>query len=128
MLRKMLIFILCLFISGAVSGFGKAPVQTKEEKYKKQVLEWGTNKNIWVEMKSKEKLQGRISDIRDDVFVLQILEKDTIKDRAIRYDEVKKLSARDGGKAGKIAGITGLSILAGVGVVFLVTLAVWANN
>lgn len=128
MLRKILILTLCVFISGVAPTFGKASAQTKVEKYKKQVLDWGVNKNIWVEMNSKEKLQGRITEIRDDAFVLQTMEKDTIKDITVRYDEVKKLSARDGGKAAKAIGITGVSVLAGIGVLFLVSLAIWANN
>jgi hypothetical protein len=128
MLKQMLSLLLCLLlvIPGTAQTSDKQLV--KETKLKQQLIEWGTNKIVAVKLKSGEKLEGRIAEIKDDVFAVQFVEKDKITAREIRYNEVNKLSAKDGGKAGKVVGYTALGVLAGVGVMFLVVLGIWARN
>ena len=128
MFTKFIALTLCLLLVGAVPAFAKPQKQTKEEKAKKQIVAWGTNKNIGVKLTSGEAVDGRIAEIRDDIFTVQFVKDGKIATRDVRYDEVKKLSGKDGGKAGKIAGYTALGVLAGVGVVIVTVLTVWANN
>jgi hypothetical protein len=98
------------------------------EKLRRKAIEWGTNKPVTAQLKTGEKLKGRIADIKDDLFAVQLVDKDKVVARELRYSDVDKISAKDGGKAGKIAGYTALGVPAGVGVVFLIVLGVWARN
>jgi hypothetical protein len=100
----------------------------KEAKFKQRIVEWGMNKNVAVKLKSGEKLDGRISEIKDELFAVQFMDKDKITSRELRYSEIDKISGKDGGKAGKVVGYTALGVLAGVGVIFLIALGVWARN
>lgn len=128
MLQQMLSLFLCvLFIVPSLAQTNKQQL-AKETKLKQKIVEWGTNKNVAVKLKSGNKLEGRIADIKDELFVVQFVDKDQVTSRDLRYSDVDKISAKDGGKAGKVAGYTVLGVLAGVGVVMLVTLAIWANN
>ena len=128
MLKQTLSILLCLLfvIPGTAQTNNKQ--LAKETKLKQQVIEWGTNKTVAVKLKSGEKLDGRIAEIKEDLFAVQFVDKDKITAREIRYSEVDKISGKDGGQAGKIAGYTALGVLAGVGVVFLVVLGIWARN
>ncbi|HZS05645.1 MAG TPA: hypothetical protein VFD58_12465 [Blastocatellia bacterium] len=101
--------------------------QSQEEQYKKQVVDWGTNKPVSVRLKSGDRVEGRIAGIRDDVFTVQMVEKGKVTSRDVRYSEVRSLKEKNG-RAGKIVGYTTLGILAGVGVTFLVILAIVAAN
>ena len=100
----------------------------KQAEFKKRVVEWGTNKSVAVKLKSGEKLDGRIAEIKDDLFAVQFVDKDKVTSHEIRYSDVNKISGKAGSKAGRIAGYTALGVLAGVGVAFLVVLGIWANN
>ncbi|MFN7927407.1 MAG: hypothetical protein U0Y68_05585 [Blastocatellia bacterium] len=102
--------------------------QEKETKLKQKIVEWGTNKNVTLKLKTGEKIEGRLAEIKDDLFTLQFVDKDKVTTRDIRYSDVDKIASKDGGKAGKIAGYTALGVLAGVGVTMLIILAVIANN
>ena len=103
--------------------------EAQEAKYKKRIVEWGTNKNVSVKLKSGSKIEGRIADIQDAFFAIQSVTKDgKVATREIVYSDVNKVSGKDGGKVGKVIGYTALGVLAGVGVVVMITLAVWANN
>src|SRR2546423_15308224 len=70
---------------------GSAADQQKaqEEQLKKRVVEWGTNKNVSVRLKSGGKVQGRLTEIRDDGFAVQFVEKARVTSREIRYSDVK---------------------------------------
>jgi hypothetical protein len=128
MLKQPLSFLLCALL--VVSGFAQTNNKQleKEAKLKQKVVEWGTNKNVSVKLKSGEKLAGRIADIKDDIFALQFVDKDKVTSREIRYSDVDKISTKDGGKAGRVVGYTALGVLAGVGVFMVVILSIWARN
>ena len=128
MLKQPFALLLCLLL--VVPGLAQTnhQQQEKETKLKQKLVEWGTNKNVAVKLKSGEKIEGRIADIKDENFVVQLVDKDKVTSRDIAYSTVDKISAKDGGKAGKVAGYTALGVLAGVGVVLLVMVGIWANN
>ena len=128
MLKPIIAVLLCvLFVIPGTAQTNHKQLE-KEAKLKQKIVAWGTNKNVAVNLKSGEKLEGRIAEIKDDLFVVQFVDKDKVTSRAINYSDVDKISGKDGGKAGKIAGYTALGVLAGVGVAFLVVLGIWANN
>ncbi|HEX4947347.1 MAG TPA: hypothetical protein VFZ34_11810, partial [Blastocatellia bacterium] len=121
-------FIVCALL--VVPGFAQTNNKQleKETKLKQKIVEWGTNKNVSVKLKSGEKIDGRIAEIKDEVFVVQLVDKDKVTSRDMRYSDVNKISEKDGGKAGRIAGYTALGVLAGIGATFLVIWAVLANS
>ncbi len=128
MLKQTLSLLLCLlFVVPSFAQTNNKQLE-KEAKLKQKIVQWGTNKNVFIKLKSGEKLEGRMADIQTDLFTVQLVDKDKVTSRELRYSDVDKISAKDSGKAGKIAGYTVLGVLAGVGVVFLVVLGVWANN
>ncbi len=128
MLKQTFSIVLCLlFVLPGVAQTNHKQLE-KEAKLKQRVVEWGTNKNVTVKLKSGEKLNGRIAEIKDDVFAVQFVDKDKVTAHEIRYSDVDKISGKDGGKAGRIVGYTALGVLAGTGVVMLAVLAAWARN
>ena len=128
MLKQTLSLLLCLLF--VMPGYAQSNNKQldKETKLKQKIVGWGTNKNVAVKLKSGEKLEGRIAEIKDDLLAMQFVDKDKVTSREIRYSDIDKISSKDGGKAGKIAGYTALGVLAGVGVVMLVVVSIWANN
>lgn len=128
MLKQTFALLLCLLLVFPSLAQTNNQQQEKETKLKQKLVEWGTNKNVALKLKSGEKIEGRIADIKDELFVVQLVDKDKVTSRDIAYSAVDKISAKDGGKAGKVAGYTALGVLAGVGVVLLVMVGIWANN
>ncbi len=128
MLKQTLSFLLCaLFVMPGFAQVNNKQLE-KEAKLKQKIVEWGTNKNVAVKLKSGEKLEGRIAEIKETLFAVQFVDKDKVTAREISYSDVDKLSGKDGGKAGKVVGYTALGVLAGVGVMFLIVLGIWARN
>ena len=105
-----------------------AAQSSQAESLRRKVIGWGVNKPIVVKLKSGSKIDGRVAEIKDMNFVVQLVENSQVVTREINYSDVDKISGKDGGKAGKIAGYTALGVLAGVGVAFLIVLGIWANN
>ena len=102
--------------------------EAQEAKHKKRIVEWGINKNVSVKLKSGSKVEGRIGEIKDANFSVQLLENGKVINRDISYSEIDKISGKDGGKVGKVIGYSALGVLAGVGILTLVMVAVYANN
>lgn len=103
-----------------------ASAQSKAEiKFKRQILEWGTNQNIKLRLRSKEKLEGRIAEIKPASFVLQFVGvAGQIISREISYSELDKLSKhRDPGQE---PGTRTMLIIAAVTVVL--TLVITGTN
>ena len=101
---------------------------TQEEKLKKRIVEWGTNKNVSVRLRSGEKLEGRIAEIRDNLFSIQIVNKGQITSREVSYGDVKKIQGKNESGAGKVIGLTAIGILAGVGAAVLILFLLYQNN
>ncbi|MFN7927406.1 MAG: hypothetical protein U0Y68_05580 [Blastocatellia bacterium] len=97
--------------------------QTQEAKHKKRIVEWGTNKNVSVKLKSGSKVDGRIAEIKDENFIVQLVENGQVVNREVRYGDVEKLSAKGEPNGGKIAAWIALGAAAGVGVLVLIGLA-----
>lgn len=128
LLKQTISFIICALL--AVTGVAQTNNKQleKEIKLKQKIVDWGTNKNVSLKLKTGEKLEGRISDIKDDQFVVQLVDKDKVSTREFRYNEVDKISGKEAGKAGKIVGYTALGVLAGLGTILLISLAVYASH
>lgn len=128
LLKQTLSFIICaLLVVTSVAQTNNKQLE-KETKLKQKIVEWGTNKNVSLKLKSGEKLVGRISDIKDNQFALQLVDKDKVTSREFRYNEVDKISGKEPGKAGKVVGYTALGVLAGLGALLLISVAVYASN
>jgi hypothetical protein len=98
--------------------------QTPEEvKLKQKIVAWGTNKNVAVKLKSGSKVNGRIADIKDENFVVQLVENNQVVTRDIRYNEVKSITSKDANGGGKIAGWIVIGALAALGTIVLIGLA-----
>ncbi|HYE76276.1 MAG TPA: hypothetical protein VEF04_23225 [Blastocatellia bacterium] len=127
MFRQALSLVLALLIGVAAlpQSFAQSSnsFQMKEEDVKKRVVEWGTNKNVSIKLKSKEKLKGRISDVKEGYFTVQFVEKSNkqITTRDVNYADVTEISAKGNGSAGKIIGYSAIGAAAGlVAAVFII--------
>lgn len=114
-------------------GLGNALAQTKptsaekQATFKKQVVEWGTNKQVSGKLNSGEKFAGRIAEIQNELFVVQAVSKDgKVTSTPIHFSDLNKLSPKN--SAGRTAGFTALGVLAAVGAVFVVLFAVYAAS
>lgn len=97
--------------------------QAQEAKHKKRIVEWGTNKNVTVKLKSGSKVEGRLADIKDENFVVQLVENGQVVSRDIRYSEIDKLSAKGETSGGKVAGYIVIGALAALGTIILIGLS-----
>lgn len=102
----------------------KSKEEQRVAKLKKRVVEFGTNKIAAVQLKSGEKVTGRVSEIRDDAFVVQSADKGQITSRDLKYDDVSGVKEKGVGKrvAGRVALIT-VAVAGGVMLVILIALA-----
>ncbi len=85
---------------------------------------------VHVRLFSKEKLRGRIAEVRENGFVLQVVNEDRIEQREIAIDEVKKLKVKrdgEGMSTGKMVLLGGLAG-AGIAVVSLIVIALAAGG
>lgn len=120
---------LLIFALGVVPTLAQTKIASaeKQAEFKKRVVDWGTNKQINVKLHSGEKISGRLAEIQDQYFAVQAVSKDgKVVSRQINYSDINKLSAK--ANAGNIVGYTALGVLAGVGVVVIVTIAMIAAN
>jgi hypothetical protein len=81
---------------------------------------------IQIRLFSKERLRGRIAEVRDNGFVLKVAKEDRIEQREIAFDEVKKLKVKNGGDGMSSGKKVLLGGLAGVGVFVIVLIGVAA--
>lgn len=111
-----------LLICTAATNFAFAK-QTSEANLKQKIVEWGTNKNVSVKLKSGSKIDGRIAAINDANFTVQLVENGNVVTRDINYSDVNKISGKGGNSGGKIAGWIVLGAVAGVGALIFIGLA-----
>ncbi len=120
-------FLMCsLSISAVLAQQVKKAEAKKIAEYKSKVVEWGINKQVSVKLFSGEKIEGRLTEINDQKVTIQFAQNGQVKNQEIQYEEMKKISAKING--GKVAGYTALVVLAGVGAVFTILIAVVAAN
>lgn len=75
-------------------------------KFKRQIFEWGTNQNIKLQLRSGEKLEGRLAKVNPDSFVLQFVDiAGQISSREISYSDLDKLSKRRDPRQAPVLGL-----------------------
>ena len=96
---------------------------SQAESLRRRVIEWGVNKPITAQLKTGEKLKGRIAEIKFDTLSVQLLEQGKIVTRDLRWDEMNKVSldSKDE-KARKIGSFIAIGVLATLAVVIVVAL------
>lgn len=97
--------------------------EAQEAKHKKRIVEWGTNKNVSVKLKSGSKIDGRIAEIKDTHFAVQLVENGQVVNRDINYNDVDNISGKGETSGGKIAGRIILGAVAAVGTIMLIGLS-----
>lgn len=102
----------------------KSKEEKRVAKLKKRVVEFGTNKTAVVRLKSGQKISGRVSEIRDDAFVVQSADQGQITSRDLKYGDVSGIKEKGTGKrvAGRVAIITG-AVVGGVVLLILIAFA-----
>lgn len=115
-----------LAASSEAAGAGLAAQRRIFQKrtIQEQVLEIPAGAVVQVRLTSKEKLRGRLGEISPQGFVLKHAQGSKIEERSLAFDEVKSIKYVERGMStgSKIA----LGALAGVGVLYLVLLALVA--
>lgn len=86
--------IICSLLIGALFFNGAlAQSSTDQElQFKQQIVGWGINQKVKVKIKSGEQLEGRISEINNDFFSVQLINNGQIANRQIDYPNIKKIS------------------------------------
>ncbi|MBS1807752.1 MAG: hypothetical protein JST84_06135 [Acidobacteria bacterium] len=98
--------------------------EAKIAKQKKRIVEWGTNKNVSVKLKSGGQVNGRIAEIKDENFTVQLVENGQVVNRDISYGDIQNISGKDESSGGwKTAGWIVVGAAAAVGTIFLIGLA-----
>lgn len=96
--------ITAIVIAGLLGNGLLTSAQTKsssEIKFKRQVFEYGTNQNVKLKLISNETLEGRIAEIRNDSFTLQLVDATgQVTTRELAYSELGKVSKVSGRNAG----------------------------
>ncbi len=132
MKRKMLSLLLASvlgidsgLIAKAEAVAATAPTQTEGAQnpaLKEKVLGIPPQTMVEVRLRNKEKVRGRLGEVSNEGFALKVAKGDKIEDRKIAFGELKSIKAV-GGKGSK-AGWIVLVALAGVGVIYLILVAI----
>lgn len=103
---------------------GTQPPASQKQTIQEKVIEIPAGSTVEVRLKGKEKLRGRLGDISPQGIVLQHAQGGKIEERNIAFDEVRSIKHIEKGMSlgAKIA----VGALAGVGVFFLVLIAIFA--
>ena len=125
MLRKISTLLLSGLMIFALTIRPALSQSATDEKLRNRVVEWGPNKVVNIQLKSGEKLQGRIVDIRDDALAIQFLQQGKIDTRDFRWQEIKKASLKNNteDKVRKTGGFIALGVLVTIAVVIGVALS-----
>ena len=123
MLRIITTIIIATFFGNGLFAYAQVP-SPKEFKFKQQIVEYGTEQNVKVKLKSEEVLKGRISEIKNDSFILQAVDATgQVVDRKLAYSELSKVSKVGVGEnrkalrrgllqgAGGVAGVVGMMVI-----------------
>ena len=124
MFRHALSFALSLLLTCTFATSVAFAKQTSEAKLKQKIVAWGTNKTVSVKLKSGSKIDGRLAEIKDTNFAVQLVENGQVITREINYSDVDKISGKSETSGGKIAGWIVLGAAAALGTLVLIGLAV----
>lgn len=112
MLRKITSLVIAALLCNGFTAQAQT-TSSPEIKFKRQVVEAGTNRNVKVKLNSNETLKGRIAEIRSASFTLQLVDATgQVNNREIAYSELSKVAKADGKKA---SGTLKRGVLFGVG-------------
>jgi hypothetical protein len=130
MFRQVLSLILTASLFAATipqPGLAQTPDSdvSRVEEFKKRVVEEGTNRQVTVKFKAGGKLKGRVAEIKDEFFSVQFVDKGQVTTREVRYDEIKSLSVKGKGNAGKTIAYAAIGAAAGLFIVMGIMYAVY---
>ena len=92
MLRKFTALVIAALLGNGFAAYAQTP-SPKEFKIKQQIVEYGTEQNVKIKLKSEEVLKGRIAEIKNDSFTLQVVDLNgQVIDRTLAYSELSKVS------------------------------------
>lgn len=117
MFRKITALIIAALLSNGFTTYAQAP-SAQEIKFKEKILEYGMGKFVKLKLQSNESLRGRITEIKNDIFEIQLVNtKGQLTEREIAYKELRKLSKTEDhvGKTAKRSFVQGV---VGIGAVF----------
>jgi hypothetical protein len=121
MIRKQLsIFCSILLFWAGAAAQAQVPQPRPKPTIQEQLTEMPAGAVVEVTLLNKHKLKGRLGEISAGGFVLQHAVKDRIEMKNIGFDEVKSIKQirKEGMSRG---GLIGLSMLAGLGLLVLIT-------
>lgn len=122
MFRKIITLIIVALLSNGFTTYAQTS-SAEEIKFKRQIVEFGTDQKVKVKLQSGETLKGRIAEIKNDSFTLQFINASgQVTSRDLTYGELSKVSkagdqkASSGGfKQGFLQGFGGaLGVIAAV--------------
>ncbi|HEX4946288.1 MAG TPA: hypothetical protein VFZ34_06485 [Blastocatellia bacterium] len=123
MFRHAVSLLLAVLLTSTLATNFAFAKQSDEAKLKQKIVAWGTNKTVSVKLKSGSKIDGRLADIKDISFAVQLVENGQVTTREINYSDVQNISAKGDTSGAKIAGWIVLGAAAAVGTLFLIGLA-----
>ena len=121
---KRIVAAICIWL---MMGPSAAPAQTGKQvkpTLKEQVILMAAGSVVEVELKTKQKIRGRLGAVTDEGFEVQHVQNDKAITQSFRFDEVRKIKQKEHGMstAAKVA----LGALAGLGGFFLIVIIVVA--
>jgi hypothetical protein len=87
---------------------------------KERILEIPPGTMIEVRLLNKQKIRGRLGEITNEVFSLQIARGNKIETQKVAFTDVKSLKKFESGEAGKMAGGVVIGILAALGILAVI--------
>ena len=124
MRKKFILFVMAVLMINGLTIQAQTN-DVREIKYKRQIVEYGTNQHVKIRLTSQETLEGRIAEISNDSFTLQLVDQTgQVINREFSYAELSNVSKVDRQKATstlKRGVLYGAGIYAGM---LLVSLAV----
>lgn len=123
--RKYLSFGLAVVLFVSLAAQPVTAQSSAEEKLRHRVVEWGPNKVVSVQLKSGEKIKGRIAEIKDDALSIQFLNQGKIDTRDFRWNEIKKVSLKSNteDRVRKTGGFLAIGLLVTIAVVIGIALS-----
>ena len=129
MLRRITVIVIVALLCNQLTAYAQTNTSS-QIKFKRQVVEYGTNQNVKVKLTSNIALEGRIAEIRNDSFTLQLVDQTgQVISREISYTELSKVSKVGRQKAAsalKRGALYGAGFYAGMLLVGLVVIGVVA--
>lgn len=117
MLKQMLCALLSIVLLITTS---LAQTGSKEEKLKSKIVQWGLQKMVTVKLNSGEQVKGRITEIKDEGFTVQIEGQTAM--RQVPFSDVDKLTGHTDWGSQKTRNYIGLAGAIGLAAFVIVNL------